>query len=322
LGKPLRKDQYRFEQPPVVEESRYERETVPDIRFEIDWTARKLSWNSKAEHPCTLQLPGERVEMQTGKGQFVFSESRHGDAQLEALSRKPLLNVDEQRGERTITHLYYMAQTGFGQRPSHVHITPSDMIDAWEILGKDDEMAREWFETTLEHLADLMQDESGRIDSRRIETKSLLNDMARHFYGLARLEEFLFDEKHLKGSEKARNRHFQKINYYLSYDNIDTLVNYMRGLEKLHAEGMLMHSYTWLLFQIVHVRFYNHPKLKLFIRTCAPTGNVEDKSFKHVVEQRINHLDELLQRIEQKLEVAPKLLQWTLKNLQNTYEHA
>ncbi|MFM1744545.1 MAG: hypothetical protein RLZZ630_482 [Bacteroidota bacterium] len=316
LGKALRKEQLRFQAPSTAEELREERETVPDIRFEMDWTNRKLSWTSRATNSCTLTLGTQyNVDVST-KGHFSFPDNRHGEILLDSLARKPLLTVIEQIEQRQVSHYYYMSQIGFGQRPSQFHITPSDMIDAWELLGKDDEIIREWFENTIEHIVDLLQDESGRIDPYKPETKSLLNDMARQFYGLTKLEDILFDERQLKGSEKARQRHFHKIDYYLASENVDTLISYIRGLEKLYQNGNLMHSFYWLLLQIVRTRFYEHPSLKQLIRTCAPAGTGEAKTFQKVIEQRLSKLEELSRQLEEKPGMDKKILSWTLKNLQ------
>ena len=319
LGKALRKEQLRFEPPPAADELREDRVTVPDIRFEMDWTNRRLSWVSRATRPCVLYLGNRHLIDLTSKGHFSFPDSHHGEALLDSLARKPLLSVQETAGDREITHYYYMAQTGFGQRPSQFHITPSDMIDAWELLGKDEEVIRQWFENTIEQIVELMQDESGRIDSYQTETKSLLNDMARQFYGLALMEDILFDEKQLKGSEKARNRHFQKIEYYLTAENVDTIISYIRGLEKLYQKGSLMHSFYWLLLQIVRTRFYENPALKKFVRFCAPAGGSESRTFQKVVEQRLSRLEELSRQLEEKPGMDRKVLNWTIKNLQQAY---
>ncbi|MFM8431953.1 MAG: phospholipase D-like domain-containing protein [Bacteroidota bacterium] len=320
LYKAVRKDQLRFEDPVSLDEDRFERLEVPDIRFEMDWIGRKLSWITKAKHPCSVLLPDDSEEPVVPGSYVTFPLNPHGNSMLDALARKPLLTVKEERDGITYNHLYYMTQNGFEQRPSQFRITTSDMIDAWDLLGKDDDAAREWLESMVEGIVENLQDESGRIDSCQPESKSLLNDMARHFYGLSRLEEYLFDEDKLKGSEKSRSRHYFRIAYYLSHDNVDTLVNYIRGLDKLHAEGALMHSYYWLLLQIVRVKFYEHPELKKFIKSCVPADSNEEKNLRRVIGQRLSMLEERIQAAENQIPGDKKLLNWALHNLQTDHE--
>jgi hypothetical protein len=316
LGKPLKKDEYRFDESLHVDEIRFERPVTPDIQFEMDWSTRTLHWNNKSITDCMLCIPGEPTRDIPGKGKYTFPNNKHGDTVLDTIARKPLLTVLEQDGDEQREHLYYMSQTGFGLRPSHFRLTPADMVDAWELLGKDDEISREWFETTLERLADLIQDESGRVDMSRVRSKSLLNDMARQFYGLSQLEDFLFDDKQMKGSDKSRGRHLMKISYYLTNDNIDTLINYVRGLEKLHEQGGLMNSYYWLLLQIIRTRFYLHPRLKSFMKASSALMGSEVRMIQITAESRLTHIQSLIEQVEMKLDVKKSMLEWTLKNLE------
>jgi hypothetical protein len=159
-----------------------------------------------------------------------------------------------------------------------------------------------------------MQDESGNIIDNPAQKKSLLNDMARQFYGLSKLEESLFDEKKLKQSDKNKQRHFQSLNYYLTHDNVDTLLNYIRAIGKMHKEGNIMDSYYWLLLQIVKVRFYENDNIKRFAKQCS--NEQEYRVLKKIVEQRSIMIDNLTMKVEELLPVDKKLLQWTIKNLQ------
>lgn len=314
LGKVLKNGQYRFMDPVKTEEVNFERLEVPELFFEMDWLNKKLSYHNKSKSKCLLQLYGNYEIDLINKGFIDLASIKNGEAILDALARKSLLTVIEQRENNTLEHLYYMSQVGFGQRPSHFFITPSDMVDAWELLGKDSEIMREWFENTFERLTDLMQDESGNIIDNPAEKKSLLNDMARQFYGLSKLEESLFDEKKLKQSDKNKQRHFQSLNYYLTHDNVDTLLNYIRAIEKLHKEGNIMDSYYWLLLQIVKVRFYDNSNIRNFARQCG--GEEGYRLLKKTIDQRILLIDDLSLAVESKLPVDKQLLQWTIKNLQ------
>jgi HKD family nuclease len=314
LDKILKPEHFRFMEPVKTEEVNFERNEVPEIYFEIDWTLKRLAWNNNSKAKCILQLPGDIEQELISKGFVDFTQQQDGEAMLDALARNSLLTVVEQREKEEVKHLYYMTQIGFGQRPSHFFITPSDMIDAWDLLGKDSEVLREWFENTFERLTDLMQDESGKIIEGEVARKSLLNDMARQFYGLSKLEENLFDDKKLKQSEKQKQKHFQSIVYYLTHDNVDTLLNYIRGIQKLHQEGGIMHSYYWLLLQIVKLRFYENNNLKKFSKQCR--GEDGYKAIKKIADQRVTMINELSEKVESSFEVDKKLLQWTIKNLQ------
>lgn len=140
--------------------------------------------------------------------------------------------------------------------------------------------------------------------------------MSRHFFGLAHLEQNLFDESKLKAAQKIKNKHYITLEYYLAHDNVDTLLNYLRGLEKSHIEGNLMHSYYWLLLQIVKTRFYEHPALKNIIRTCAPDGGASYRAIRPVLHQRMRMIDEMINKVADSLELDPRLIAWTRENLQ------
>jgi HKD family nuclease len=316
LKKPLKAHQFRFEEAIISDETRFEREEIPEIHFQMDWSKRVLTWTSKAKNPCKLSLDGGLEAEVSKTGYLEIPDTKLGNAILDALARKSIIAVEETKGTQTLTHYYYMTQSGFGQRPSQFRITPSDVIDAWELLGNDQELMRDWFDNTIERLVDLMQDESGKITDKPSEKQSLLNDMSRHFFGLAHLEQNLFDESKLKAAQKIKNKHYITLEYYLTHDNVDTLLNYLRGLEKSHMEGNLMHSYYWLLLQIVKTRFYEHPALKNTIRTCASDGVASYRAIRPVLHQRMRLIDEMINKVADSLELDPRLIAWTRENLQ------
>ena len=79
-----------------------------------------------------------------------------------------------------------MEQIGFECRPIEYRLSTNEIIDGWELLGTDNNDLNDWLTTRLETLIDLAQDESGKlIDTHQI-SKSLLNEMARYFYGLSK----------------------------------------------------------------------------------------------------------------------------------------
>ena len=158
-----------------------------------------------------------------GSDTISLADLKEGEAILESIARKPILKVIEEVNGTKQTHYFYVNQIGFESRPLEYRLSATDIIDAWDLLASEDSELNDWLVNILETLTDIQQDESGKLLSDNSVNKSLLNEMARHFHGLVKLETFLFNDDVYRRSNNLQAVHSNKIRYYLTYDSVDTL---------------------------------------------------------------------------------------------------
>jgi HKD family nuclease len=300
------------------EENRFERIDTPDIIFSIDWVHQKLSWVSKSVNHCVLELSYGLSIPVSGKDDFDFSSYKNGASIMEALARKPLLKVIEDLPGEKREHYYYMEQSGFENRPLEFRISTADIIDSWEMLANNDPNLQEWLLTRLESVTDLIQDESGKMIEEYAREKSVLNEIARHFYGLLKLESYLFNPSILKKSKADQLHHFNNLRYYLTCDNVDTLYSYWKYLKKQYQQKEIMGVVYWLLLSVLINRFYTGRELKYMLKSISAVSDT--RAVKTTITALTDTLHKELQLLEKQLPVDRNMLQWTAHILANEYE--
>ncbi|MFO0415030.1 MAG: hypothetical protein ACK50E_05200 [Bacteroidota bacterium] len=300
------------------DENQFERIDIPDIHFTIDWPNQKLTWTSKVIHPCILELYTSVFYQIDGKGEIDFTSLKNGRNILDSIARKPLLKVIEELSDEKREHYYYMEQIGFENRPLEFRISTTDIINGWEMLANGDPDLNEWLLARLETITERIQDESGKIIEEYANEKSLLNETARHFYGLLKLESYLFNPAIVRKSKADQLNHFNNLRYYLTYDNVDTLYSYRKYLKKQYEEKEIMGVVYWLLLSVLNNRFYTSKELKHMIKNLASVSDI--RPLKIHLTRMAEGLDVELKQIERELSVDKKMLQWTANILANEYE--
>ncbi len=300
------------------DENQFERIEIPDIRFTIDWPHQKLSWSSKAVYPCTLELNTSLIYKIEGNGEIFFTAIKNGRSILDSIARKPLLKVIEALPAENREHYYYMEQIGFENRPLEFRISTTDIINGWEMLANNDPNLNEWLLARLETITERIQDESGRIIEEYANEKSLLNETARHFYGLLKLESYLFNTAVVRKSKADQLNHYNNLRYYLTYDNVDTLFSYWKYLKKQYEEKEIMGVVYWLLLSVLINRFYNGKDLKYMLKIISSVSDT--RSFKVTLTMMAEELNNELKQLVRQLPVDKKMLQWTANILANEYE--
>lgn len=321
LGKPgylfkkeIKNDELKFIEPAATEENRFERVEIPDITFTINWLEKTLKWKSKVKNPCSLDLAGSFSISIKGNDSVTLSDLKNGNSVLDAIARRPVLKVTEDKDGRSVTHFYYLNQIGFEARPLQFRLSATDILDAWDLLGGQDEELQEWLVTRLELANSSMQDESGKLLSDKTENKSLLNEMARHFYGLVKLEEFLFDESVYRKNQNIQSAHVNNLKYYLTYDNVDTLYSYFKDLTKLHDTGNIMSVYYWLLLNIIITGFYGKKEImKMFRNLYSDNWNLSE--IKLSIENTRTEIEMELKKTEKTFSLDKKQMKWALSVL-------
>jgi len=277
-----------------------------------------LTWKSKAKTDCSLYLTESEVFSIQGNATILLSGLKNGNAIIDSIARKPILTVKEAINGSEQTHYFYINQIGFESRPLEFRLSPTDIIDAWELLGSENSELNDWLINILETLTDQQQDESGKLLPDNSVNKSLLNEMARHFYGLVKLEEFLFDENVYKKNNSLQAAHSNNIRYYLTCDNVDTLYSYINYLGKQYTNDTIMSTYYWLILNIIVTNFYQNRNLWKIVKNLN-SENLNRSELRASVEKITLEVEVEIKRVEKILSVDKKKIKWVMKILQTGY---
>ena len=308
----------RFIPPGTTLENWHERIEIPEINFTINWLDKTLRWNCKTNKQCKLHLSASEIILLNATAKIELLKLKHANAIIDSIARKPILKVVEEINDSEQVHYYYANQIGFESRPLEFRLSASDIIEAWELLGAENVELNDWLVNRLELATDLLQDESGKLIADKTVNKSLLNEMARHFYGLVKLEEFIFNENCLKKNRSLQSAHYNNIRYYLTCDNVDTLYSYTKDLGKLHESGSIMSVYYWLLLNIILTNFYENKILFKLLRQLY-SENANKSELKSTIANITNEIKLEIKKLEKTLDLDKKKIEWGLSILQKDY---
>ncbi len=290
---------------------------IPEISFVIDWTSKTLKWLIKSKNRCMLNLGDDIVLDLSLSKEVQLTKLQHGNEILEAIARCPILEVNEYLENDKRVHFYYLNQIGFEQRPLEFRLTVNDILDTWSLLSSDNQLVQDWLINRLEQYTDLAQDASGIIISKINERKSLLNEMARHFYGLVKLEQFLTNEIVWKQNLSLQAEHGNNIAYYLLHDNVDTLVSYIKDVSNMYDQGKMPGGYYWLILQILRIKFYDCDLLRKMTRKFV---TIKAKGIMDQISEQSNILKLKTVELEQAMSIDKKKLKWAETIVNSDYE--
>ncbi len=313
------KEELKFSNGATTSEEWHERYEVPDIQFVIDWSTKNLSWKNASKNKCILEIFNQKFDLNSSKS-VDLSALKNAHLVIESIARKPLLKVIETMEKTEREHYYYANQIGFEKRPLEFRFSSTDIIDAWELLGNESSELNDWLVNRLEQVTDIMQDESGILISDQTVEKSLLNEMARHFYGLVKLEQFLYDDSVLNKSKPQKASHFKNFKYYLTYDNIDTLFSYYREVYRLKHDGKILSVYYWLLLNILVNNFYGATNLKKFLKQINVEDLEKDSDILKSIEEIRNEIEIEIEMVGKTLNVDKRKMKWALSILNTDHE--
>lgn len=318
--KEIREDKLRFLPFDINsdKENKFERIEIPEINFTINWLDKTLKWNCKAKNPCTLHLSASETYLLNNESKIDLTLLKHSNAIIDSIARKPILKVTEEKRNLEQVHYYYANQIGFESRPLEFRLSASDIIDAWELLGSESVELNDWLINRLELATDLLQDESGKLIADKTLNKSLLNEMARHFYGLVKLEEFISNEEVLKKNMSVQSAHCNNIRYYLTCDNVDTLYSYTKDLGKLYESGSIMSVYYWLLLNIILENFYENKNIIKLLRLLYGE-NVAKNEVKSSIINITAEIKIEIEKLEKTLDLDRNKIKWGLSIIKQGY---
>lgn len=218
---------------------------APDIEFRIDWKNKELNIIANIKNlNCSFHDQFSNVKVQHGTSKIQISQI---DSKL--LAKNAIIKIAVNQNSETVTYTYYANQDYIETKPLGFKLDVYTILKYWQFF--DDDFAKERITRII---AEQATDESGIIDTNRLETKLLLNEMATHFNGLIRLEKFLFPVKILNQAEQKEQ--FANLQYYLLSENIDTLSFYVSDIAQQYEEGSIQNSFYWMVMQIIDNMMY------------------------------------------------------------------
>lgn len=236
---------------------------APDIEFRIDWKNRVLDISANLKKlNCTFFEQFDNEKIKNGKSKININPIDY-----KRLSKNSIIKVEVEINFNKTVYCYYANQDFIEAKPLGFKLDAYTILEYWQFFN--DDYAKDKI-TKL--IAEKTTDESGIIDSNRIETKLLLNEMATHFNGLIRLEKFLYPQKNLNQAELKEQ--FSNLQYYLLSENIDTLSFYMNEISEQFEQELIQSSFYWMVLQIIdNMMFFKAEK-------CLAKKIVDDKTWK------------------------------------------
>jgi hypothetical protein len=219
---------------------------APDISFILDWDNKTLIAHNKEKsgHYHLDQLANLSL-INMGKNEYLLSP-----LDIYSLARNSLIKVVFKNKGQDELYCFYPKEINFEFKPLGFNVSIYTILKFWENL--DNDFARQ---KLIEKYSETVLSDSGIVNEEKIENKSIINEMARHFYSLVKLENHLF--KNCSTIKEANNQ-LQLINYYLLHTSLDTILNYKRDLKEKLEKSEIQNSFYWMILKILNKHFYNH----------------------------------------------------------------
>ena len=243
-----------------AEEETVKKFTPYDLSFTLDWLAG------------TLHISNSESDKQRGKIVFTDKDVKTisinaperkvplNDTQYQAILATNMITVKATNGSGDI-YQYFITHVNIASRPlpSKYNISDSELFQLWaELKGADGKKAKS---RIIDQFINRVVDEHEEDILANLQlTKSVLNQMAGHLNGLLSLHGSLMDNIEKLGTRSIKSRQI-KVVYYLTADNVDTLVNYQKMIAKLYKEKEINIGFYWLLLYVLKSYFYNNQSL-------------------------------------------------------------
>jgi HKD family nuclease len=250
LLEPGSTDALSFRKADGEEEPRGDRVDVPEVAFTLDWNKEALEykWDEKKAYSGQIEFVSRSIYIP----QKSKSISLHRNPEiLEQLAGNPIIPF---RYKGHLFH-FYPQQIGVAARPlpPELQLNDRQLLELWSLLGDSSDLETK-ADDLLEQFVERLTEEGDSVlkKVKVDQSDSTLNRMAAHLSGLLRLEEAL--GKKVKREEMDRQR--ERIAYYLTVENVDTLPGYLKLLESLHKEKAITTGFYYLLLSVIDERLY------------------------------------------------------------------
>ncbi|MEO6998448.1 MAG: hypothetical protein ABI112_10225 [Terracoccus sp.] len=285
--------------------NRFDR-NAPNIEFIIDWKNKSLRIQAKIEKRyCKFYKSFDDAQIENYKSEIILS-----DIQIRQLAKNSLIKVSALHQGTESVYSYYPGQVNLDTKPLGFKLDAATVLKYWQFFNDENERQK-----ITKGLAEKATDESGVIDEKRIETQLLLNEMATHFSGLAKLEKYLFNEK-LSSQEKIK-LHFSNLQYYLLSENIDTIPFYLNDLKQQQEQVTIQKSFYWMVLQIINQIIYS--KAEKWEHSWALDKTIW-KQFKSDIRVRKELLSNDAGSLENDIPGLNQKASWVLEQLVTEYD--
>lgn len=279
---------------------------APEIEFAVDWSLKHLE--ARVKHitgSCSFKSLLSNQSLT--KGTFHFGLSQQD---IKALTKNTFVEIVQNSNGQITIHCYYPRQLNIDLKPLDFRLSTINILQYWDYLGDN-----YYNEAISRSLAEKITDESGIIHEDKVETKSLLNEMAAHFNGLIKLEKFLFPEQIV--TKTSRREQFKTIKHFLLSESIDTLPFYLENLITQAKDQPNQKSFLWMIIQIVLTNIYYKGGRWPYKRDVAPQ---EWKAFKNELSRKTQQLRGLASEISKDMKCPEKNLKWVEQQLMSNYD--
>jgi hypothetical protein len=285
--------------------TRFDR-NAPNIVFRIDWKSKILSINANIQKfNCSFYKSFDDAAIVNGRSEIILL-----DYHTRQLAKNTLIQVLLKNDETESIYSYYPIQTNIEAKPLGFKLDATMVLKYWQFFN--DEIERQ---KLTKGFAEIITDESGIIDEKRIEKKLLLNEMAAHFSGLSKLERYLFEEKLY--SQQRITAHFTNLQYYLASENIDTIPFYLNDLKQQKKQGTIQNSFYWMVIQIINQIIYSKAEKWPYSRVLVTETW---KQFKADIKKRRTLLSNEADIIENEIPGLKQRAIWVLEQLVTEYD--
>lgn len=279
---------------------------APDIEFRIDWKNKKLIIDAKIKNlNCNFSELFNNEIIKNGSYAIDINP-----IDSKRLAKNALIKVEIIQHSVLVIYNYYANQEYIETKPLGFNLDVHTILRYWQFF--DDEYSRDKITRSI---AEKMTDESGIVVSSKIETKLLLNEMATHFIGLVKLENFLFPAKKLNQTEQREQ--FANIQYYLLSENIETLPVYLSDLARKYKDRVIQKSFYWMILQIIDKMMYAKAE------KCLVKKIVDEKLWKQFIKdikKKRKEVREISDEISNKISELKEKEKWIVEQLLTEYD--
>ncbi len=243
-----------------AEEEEVKRATPYDLSFTLDWLDGTLTIVNSDPDKQRGYVVFTDADIKTISIYDTERKVRLNDEQYQDILSTNMITVKTTNRSGDIYH-YFITHVNIASRPlpSKYNISDSELFQLWaELKGADGKKAKS---RIIDQFINRIVDEHEEDILANLQlTKSVLNQMASHLNGLLALHGSLMDNIDKLGTRNIKPRQ-NKVGYYLTADNVDTLVSYQRMISKLYKEEEINIGFYWLLLYVLKSYFYNNESL-------------------------------------------------------------
>jgi len=295
-----------------AEDSQQSRIEVPKLSFYLDWGERALHYNFSEQNEKLLDRY-ILTDIRPYKSLQKYEETIniYNDNVLQLLSDNPIIQVKDKRTREVF--YFYPVQKEIDLRPlsTKVRINDKELLSLWADLELEDGVSKRILDQGIERIIDFKTNEEGELINDNEDCESTLNLMASHLSGLIKLEKILFKPE---SGQRQSVKKKEKVAYYLYTDNINTLLGYVKLLDRMYESKTILPSFYWLLLNVVQNNFYENARLQQIFKDDWQKGDMlstKNKSIKELLEKKAKNAESLML----KERVSRKHLKWVKDKL-------